>query len=214
MVLAVAYTLVRIPTGDLAAQVFRTDLFDRAGFATWDNFWYGGHHVPGYSMLYPPLAALTSPRVVGSASLVIAALIFARLVRSRWEHIGLATAWFTVGMATNLLAGRLTFALGVAVGLGAVAAAAGRRPLLTVVLAGLTPLASPVAGAFLALGGAAVVGGAVPRPHVAALGPDPLRRAARGPGGRPGDVPRGRRRSRSPGGRTSDGLPRPSCAPG
>jgi hypothetical protein len=157
LVLAVAYTFIRIPTGDLAAQVFRTDLFDRAGFATWDNFWYGGHHVPGYSMLYPPLAAITSPQVVGSVSLVAAALIFARLARARWEHIGLATAWFTVGMATNLLAGRLTFALGVAVGLGAVAAATARRPLATVALAALTPLASPIAGAFLALGGAAVV---------------------------------------------------------
>jgi hypothetical protein len=157
LILAVAYAFVRIPTGDLAAQVFRTDLFDRTGFATWDNFWYGGHHVPGYSVLYPPLAALTSPRVVGSVSLVVATVVFARLVRARWEHIGLATAWFLVGMVTNLVTGRLTFALGAAVALGAVAAAASRKRVLFVVLAALTPLASPIAGAFLALGGAALL---------------------------------------------------------
>jgi hypothetical protein len=157
LILAVAYALVRIPTGDLAAQVFRTDLFDRTGFATWDNFWYGGHHVPGYSVLYPPLAAITSPRAVGGLALVVATVVFARLVRARWDHVGLATAWFIVGMATNLVAGRLTFALGAAVALGAVAAAASRRRVLFFVLAALTPLASPVAGAFLALGGAALV---------------------------------------------------------
>jgi hypothetical protein len=157
LILAVAYTLIRIPTGDLAAQVFRTRLFDRAGFSTWDNFWYGGHHIPGYSVLYPPLAGLTSPRVVGGASLVAAVWIFARLMRARWEHVGLATAWFTLGMVANLLAGRLTFALGVAVGLAAVAAALARRPVATPVLATMTTLASPVAGAFLSLGGGAAV---------------------------------------------------------
>ncbi len=157
VLLALLYVLEPVPTGDLAAQVFRTELFERAGFATWDNFWYGGHHTPAYSLLFPPLAALTDARLVGAASLVVATLVFARLVQERWGRAWLATSWFTVGMALNLLSGRLTFALGVAVGMTAAWAAVRRRPVLTAVLGALTVLASPVAGAFIALSGVAVV---------------------------------------------------------
>jgi hypothetical protein len=156
VVLALLYLLEPIPTGDLAAQVFRKDLFERAGFAVWDNFWYGGHHTPAYSVLFPPLAALTDPRVVGAVSLVGATVLFAKLVQERWGRAWLATSWFTVGMALNLLSGRLTFALGVAVGMTAAWAAVRRRTALTVVLGALTVLASPVAGAFIALAGVAV----------------------------------------------------------
>ena len=32
------------PVGDLAAQVFRTELFQQAGLAIWNGSWYGGHY--------------------------------------------------------------------------------------------------------------------------------------------------------------------------
>ena len=157
LVLALLYVVEPVPTGDLAAQIFRKDLFERAGFATWDNFWYGGHHTPAYSVLYPPLAALTDPRIVGAISLVVSTVLFAKLVQERWGRAWLATSWFTLGMALNLLSGRLTFALGVAVGMTCAWAAVRRRPVLTATLGALTALASPVAGAFIALSGVAVV---------------------------------------------------------
>ena len=65
------------PSADLAAQEYRADL----GLVLWDNGWYGGHHMPGYSVLFPPLAALLGPRLVGALSAVAAAWLFERLVR-------------------------------------------------------------------------------------------------------------------------------------
>ena len=55
------------PVGDLAAQVFRTELFQRAGMAIWNGSWYGGHYTLTYSVLFPPLAALLGPQLVGTA---------------------------------------------------------------------------------------------------------------------------------------------------
>ena len=42
----------------MAAHTYRTWLWHQVGFATWNAQWYGGHHMAGYSLLYPPLAAL------------------------------------------------------------------------------------------------------------------------------------------------------------
>ena len=41
----------------MAAHTYRTWLWHQVGFATWNAQWYGGHHMAGYSLLYPPLAA-------------------------------------------------------------------------------------------------------------------------------------------------------------
>ncbi len=51
--------------GDLAAQVFRTELFQHAGLAIWNGSWYGGHYTLTYSFLFPPLASLLGPQLVG-----------------------------------------------------------------------------------------------------------------------------------------------------
>jgi hypothetical protein len=62
---------------------------------------------------------------------------------------------FALGASVTMLSGRVAFTLGLAVGLLAVVALQRRRPSAAVVLAVLTSLASPVAGAFLALAGVA-----------------------------------------------------------
>jgi hypothetical protein len=148
--LAVGYLLVAPPAADLAAQEYRADL----GLVLWDNGWYGGHHMPGYSVLFPPLAALLGPRVVGALSAVAAAVVFERLVRGS-DGARAASLWFAAGTVTTLITGRLTFALGVAIALGAVLAAARGRYAWACVLAALASLASPVAGVFVALAAAA-----------------------------------------------------------
>ncbi len=51
--------------GDLAAQVFRTELFQHGGLAIWNGSWYGGHYTLTYSVLFPPLASLLGPQLVG-----------------------------------------------------------------------------------------------------------------------------------------------------
>src|SRR5881394_1978605 len=64
--LAAAMLAWNPPVGDLAAQVFRTELFQRGGLAIWNGSWYGGHYTLTYSVLFPPLAALLGPRLVGT----------------------------------------------------------------------------------------------------------------------------------------------------
>jgi hypothetical protein len=149
-VAAAAYLVVAPLSADLAAQEYRADL----GLVLWDNGWYGGHHMPGYSVLFPPLASLLGPRLVGALSAVAAAALFERLVRDT-DGARPAALWFAVGTATTLITGRLTFALGLAIGLGAVLAAARARHGWACVLAALASLASPVAGVFVALAAAA-----------------------------------------------------------
>lgn len=143
-------------TPDLAAQYYRGELFARDGFGVWDNNWYAGHHVPGYSLLFAPLGDLLGTRLVGALAAVACALCFAALARrqfgstARWGIL-----WLAGATATDLLIGRLTFALGVAVGLGALLAFQRRRLVAAGVLGALCAAASPVAGLFLALAGVA-----------------------------------------------------------
>jgi hypothetical protein len=147
---AAAFLVLRPPSADLAAQDYRATL----GLALWDNGWYGGHHMPGYSVLFPPLAALLGPRLVGALSAVAATWLFERLVRDL-DGGRVASLWFAAASVTSLVTGRLTFALGVAVGLAAVLAAARGRSAWACVLAALASLASPVAAVFVALAAAA-----------------------------------------------------------
>jgi hypothetical protein len=150
--LAVAYLVLHPFSADLAAQVYRTELFQRVGFTLWNGQWFAGHHAPGYSVLFPPLAAAIGPRVVGALAAVASALLFERLARPHFgSRARLGALWFGAASATNLFTGRLTFALGVAIGLGALLAAQRGRARLGAALAVLCPLGSPVAGLFLAL---------------------------------------------------------------
>ncbi len=156
-VIAGLWLLFAPPTPDLAAQVYRTGLFEQHGFTLFNAQWYAGHHTPGYSLLFPPLAALLGPRVVGALAAVVSAALFAELAgrhfghRARW-----GTLWFAAATATDLFIGRLTFGFGVAFALAALLALQRGRPRAAALLAVLTTCASPVAGLFLALAGGAL----------------------------------------------------------
>src|SRR3954451_9673337 len=154
--LAVAYLIVQPVSADLAAQVYRTDLFKEFGFTLWNGQWFSGHHTPGYSVLFPPVASVIGPRLVGALSAVAAAVLFERLTYARWgARARIGAIWFGAATATNLFTGLLTFAFGVAIGLGALLAVQRDREPLGAGLAALCSLASPVAGLFLALAGGA-----------------------------------------------------------
>ena len=155
-VLAALWLAFAPATPDLAAQVYRAGLYERVGWTVFDLSWYGGHHMPGYSILFPPLGALLGVRVVGALAAVVSVVLFERVARrqfgdgARWGSL-----WFAVGSVADLLIGRLTFALGVAFALGAILALQhGRRRLGLTLAVGCT-LASPVAGLFLAMAGIA-----------------------------------------------------------
>lgn len=137
---------------DWPAQLFRVELFRQAGLTLWNGQWYGGHYTWGYSVLFPPMAAWFGPMTVGIASTVLASFFLAAILRRSFGRVGpYAACWFAVAATVNLAVGRLTFGLGMAIGLLAVLALQRRWRVTSVLAAVATPLASPVAGAFLGL---------------------------------------------------------------
>lgn len=152
-VLGGIYLVVQPSSADHAAQVFRSTLFENEGLSTWNNLWFGGHHLPGYGLLFPPLASLLGARLLGSLATLAASLLFAAIAYRRYgDRARLGVLWFAAGASISLYTGRLTFALGVPIALAAVFAAQRGHRLVAVGFAALCPLASPVAALFLACG--------------------------------------------------------------
>ena len=155
--LAAAYLIVKPRSPDLAAHIFRSELFGREGFTLWNGQWYGGHHTPAYSILSPPLGWILGVQVVGALSAVSSTVCFTGLARSHWgaRAARWGTIWFGAGSATLLATNRIPFALGTAFGVAAVLALQRDRRVLAPVLAALSAISSPVAGLFVAMGGVA-----------------------------------------------------------
>jgi hypothetical protein len=151
--LSVVYLIIAPASPDLAAASYRSNLFSTAGFTLWDNSWYGGHHLLAYSVIAPALGALIGPQPLAAISMVIATALFALLIDGFFpaRATRIAAVWFAIGASVALLSSRVPFDLGLAIGLAAALAGARGRPLWALVLAVLCALASPVAGAFLAL---------------------------------------------------------------
>src|SRR4051794_30005379 len=132
----------------MAAHTYRAWLVDHAGLTVWNAQWYGGHHWLGYSVLFAPLAAWPGPAWTGALAAVGAVAAFMPLAAG-------PPAWlFAAGVMANVVIGRMPFVLGIALATAAwLCARRERGPWLAGagVLALLATLASPVAGAFLAL---------------------------------------------------------------
>jgi hypothetical protein len=155
--LAAAYLIVKPRSPDLAAHIFRSELFGREGFTIWNGQWYGGHHTPAYSILSPPLGHYIGPQLMGALSAVAATVCTTAIARRHWgtEAARWGTLWFGFGFGLWLFTNRLPFLLGVAFGAAAVLALQRDRRLLAPLLAVLSAISSPVAGLFLAMGGIA-----------------------------------------------------------
>jgi hypothetical protein len=160
-VLAAAYVIVSPPSLDLAAHLLRAKLFSVEGFGIWNNWWYGGHHVALYSVLFPPVAAALGPQLGAALAATGSATLFEPLARRHFgERAWLGSLWFAAGTATSLYTGRLTFAFGLLPAVASALALQRRRPWLAGALALVTALCSPVAALFAALAGAATAIGA------------------------------------------------------
>jgi hypothetical protein len=150
--LVAVWLLVEPRTPDLAAQVYRAGLFDHVGFPVWDEHWYAGHALPGYSLLFPPLASLVGLRVVAAVSVLASTALFERLVvavygpAARWGGV-----WFAVAAVGDIWIGRLTFALGVTFAVASVLTLVHGHPRRAALLAALCAAASPLAGVLLGL---------------------------------------------------------------
>ena len=155
---ATAGALALVATGlgwrgaDWPAQLLRLELVERYGSTIWNNLWFAGHHTVGYGIVFPALASAFGVVVVAVASCVVAAGSF-RIVADGWDErrVTAASLVFAAGTVVNVVVGRLTFALGLAVGMAALAAVRRYRNRLALVLVVLTAPASPVAGVMLAL---------------------------------------------------------------
>ncbi|MGH2894127.1 MAG: hypothetical protein ACRDPM_12805, partial [Solirubrobacteraceae bacterium] len=170
-VLAAAYVIVSPPTRDLAAHLFRARLFDQQGFALWNNDWYGGHHILGYSVLFPAVSALLTPQLAAALAATATAALFAPYAR---RHFG-ARAWlgalaFGAATAINLYTGRLALAFGGLPALAAVVALDRDHPMPAAALAFLSALCSPVAALFAALAAVAWRLAETPSPVVVPAG--------------------------------------------
>jgi hypothetical protein len=153
---ALAYVIASPASGDLAAHMFRAHLFSSDPFGIWNNFWYDGHHIVGYSLLFPAAAAVLTPQLAAAIAAVGTAALFEPIARRHFGRGGwVGAALFGAATATDLFTGRLAFAFGALPAMGAVLALDRERPWLASALALLSALCSPVAALFVALVGAA-----------------------------------------------------------
>ncbi len=150
--LLAAWLLVAPRTPDLAAAAYRLDLFKHLGLAIYDEHWYAGHDLPGYSLLFPPLAWVFGLRVVGALSVLASVACFEALaVAAHGRSARWAAALFALAAVGDVWIGRLAFALGVSFALAAVLARSRERSALAALLAAACAAASPVAGVLLGL---------------------------------------------------------------
>lgn len=148
------WVLLQPRTPDLAAQVYRVNLFRQEGFGVWDERWYGGHDLPGYSLTFPALAAWLGIRTVGALAALGSTALFERIAgRAYGPGARWGAMWFALAAVGDVWIGRVTFALGVCLALGAALAMVRGRPTLAVLLGALCAAGSPVAGVLLALAG-------------------------------------------------------------
>jgi hypothetical protein len=141
------------PGTDLAAHAYQRTLYLQHGFTLWNNFWYSGRYsFVTYSLIYYPLAALLGIKVLGVATVVLAALAFAAVV---WHEWGPATRWssrsFAVVWAGIVITAAFPFALGFALALLALWALQARARWRFAGLALLSVAASPLAFLLLAI---------------------------------------------------------------
>lgn len=158
-VACVLYLLLGPPhDGDFAAQTARAALFTRSGLVPWFAGWYGGFHVGGYSTLSPPLMSGLGPAGLGVLSLLLTAAAAALLLRSAAVRRPVAGALaLTAAALADLLSGRVTFAAGAAVALGAIFLCRRGAAPLAALAAAAASLASPVDGLYTGVAAAAIV---------------------------------------------------------
>ncbi|HEX5309323.1 MAG TPA: hypothetical protein VFW38_09620 [Solirubrobacteraceae bacterium] len=157
--LAVLYLILAPPAGDLAAATYRSELFARVGFTSWDTGWYAAHGywLPSYSLLSPALGAWLGVRLLLALSAVVACSAFAAIAARQLLPTAAkaAAVVFALGFCVGMLSGRVPFDLGFAIALGAVLALLSGKLTAALILAALASAASPVAGTFLCLAGVA-----------------------------------------------------------
>src|SRR5215211_4197097 len=120
---AVAYLLAAPMGRDLSAQLAHAQLAEQHWPAVLNLRWYGGFDPLGYSVLSPPVMALLGVRLTTALAYVASVVLLAALLKG--TSVARPVAGAIVGavcLTGNLVITRTTFALGLAVALGALVA--------------------------------------------------------------------------------------------
>jgi hypothetical protein len=157
VVFAIGYLLAPPMGRDFSAQLAHAELAELHWPALLDLRWYGGFDPLGYSVLSPPVMALLGVPLTTALAYVATVVLFAALLKNAGVVRPVAGAIIgALCLTGNLVVTRTTFALGLALGLGALLALISGRLRVSSGLAVLAPLASPVAGLFLGVAGGAL----------------------------------------------------------
>jgi hypothetical protein len=154
---AAAYLLAAPMGRDLSAQVAHAQLAGQHWPAVLNLRWYGGFDPLGYSVLSPPVMVLLGVRLTTALAYVASVVLLAALLKG--TSVARPVAGAIVGavcLTGNLVTTRTTFALGLAVALGALVALVLGRLRIASGLSVLATLTSPVAGLFLGVAGGAL----------------------------------------------------------
>jgi hypothetical protein len=157
VLIAVAYLLAAPMGRDLSAQMAHAQLAESYWPELLNLGWYGGFNPLGYSVLSPPVMALLGVRLTTALAYVLSVVFFAALLKVTdvpRPFLGAITG--AVCLAGNLVVTRTTFALALAVGLGALLALVAGRRWLASVLSVVAALTSGVTGLFLGVAGGAL----------------------------------------------------------
>jgi hypothetical protein len=149
---AIAFLLIQPGVNDLWAARARSNAAKHGVGLTYWFSWFGGGTTPGnYSVLTPYLSALITPELLGALAAVAVTPLAAVLLRNT-PHPLAGASLASAAAGINLWSGRVPFILGCAFAVAALIAVTAQRRVWTVVLTLLSVFASPVSGAFLALG--------------------------------------------------------------
>jgi hypothetical protein len=154
---AAAYLLAEPMGRDLSAQLAHAKLAQSHWPELLNLHWYSGFNPLGYSVLSPPVTALLGVRLSTAVAYAASVVLFAALLPRTGVARPVAGAIIgAVCFTGNLAVTRTTFALGLAIALGALLALVSDRTRISSILCVLAALTSPVAGLFLGIAGGAL----------------------------------------------------------
>lgn len=137
---------------DWPAQEFRAWSAAHNGLTVWTNRWYSGQALPGYSVIYPVIAAILGAALTGLVAVVAGAVGAFHLappdsVRRRAGY----KASVCLVLGADLLIGQVPYLVGVAAGVWAMVMIRSDHRVAAGALAAVCSLASPLAGAFVVM---------------------------------------------------------------
>jgi hypothetical protein len=150
LALSALYLALDPQAPDLAAQVARAHAIRYGGVSSWWTGWFGGLSLPSYSFFVPALMSVVGAPATGVLAVIGGSAGAARLARGTLRPRATAVS-FAIAAAADLANGRVTFTVGVSVGVWALAALRSRHGVLATVLSVAVYAASPLAGFFLGL---------------------------------------------------------------